>query len=409
MSTILVVDDQIQPRRLLIDELESEGFAVTEASDGEEAWELFRQKPPDLVITDMMMPRCDGLELLDRIRRHSEVPVIVFSGFGSVQSAAEAIKAGAQEFISSLDVEVDELVDLVHQTIRKRESQPTLPDLESRVVGTSRQSERLCWQITGLAPLGAPALVTGEPGSGRSTVVRALHELGSSAAGSLTRVEARNFTPPCELAAPGAVHIADVEELSPQAQAYWADRLAQSEVHSFSGRLRVLATSSQPIALVGKQGATSELFRMLLRFQIEVPSLRDRPGDIPLIAHALVERIGKTLGRHQIHLSPASVRFLEACHFPGNTKQLQQVLERAIAFTRGKVIQRDPLKRIVEELDHSVANIRTQRRELERHQLIQTIRDTGGNITHTAEALGKSRAAIYRLMQKNGIALSRPE
>jgi len=85
------------------------------------------------------------------------------------------------------------------------------------------------------------------------------------------------------------------------------------------------------------------------------------------------------------------------------------VLERAIAFTRGKVIQRDPLKRIVEELDHSVANIRTQRRELERHQLIQTIRDTGGNITHTAEALGKSRAAIYRLMQKNGIALSRPE
>lgn len=409
MSRILVVDDQIQPRRLLIDELEAEGFEVSEASDGEEAWEKFRQRPPDLVITDMMMSRCDGLELLDRIRRHSEVPVIVFSGFGSVQSAAEAIKAGAQEFISSLDVEVDELVNLVHRTIRKGESQPSLPDLAGRVVGTSRESERLCWQITGLAPLGAPALVTGEPGSGRSTVVRALHELGSSAAGDLTRIDARSFTPPCELAAPGAVHIANVEELSHQAQAYWADRLAKSEVRSFNGRLRVLASSTQPAALVGDSGASSELFRMLLRFQIEVPSLRDRPGDIPLIAHALVERIGKTLGRHQIHLSPASIRFLEACPFPGNAKQLQQVLERAIAFTRGKVIQRDPLKRIVAELDHSVANIRTQRRELERHQLIQTIRETGGNITHTAEALGKSRAAIYRLMQKNGIALSRPE
>ena len=108
MDTILVVDDQLKPRRLLIDELEDAGFAVVEASDGEEAWDMFRRNPPELVITDMMMPKCDGLELLSRIRTHSEVPVIVFSGYGSVQTAAEAIKAGAQEFISSLDVEVDE-------------------------------------------------------------------------------------------------------------------------------------------------------------------------------------------------------------------------------------------------------------------------------------------------------------
>jgi DNA-binding NtrC family response regulator len=409
MDTILVVDDQLKPRRLLIDELEDAGFDVSEASDGEEAWERFRSAPPDLVITDMMMPRCDGLELLRRIRIHSEVPVIVFSGYGSVQTAADAIKAGAQEFISSLDVEVDELVDLVRKAIRKQGSEPSLPDLESRIVGTSAAAQRLRWQITGLAPLGAPALVTGEPGSGRSTAVRALHDLGSSAAGKLTRIEARTFTPPCTLDAPGAVHIANVDELSPEGQSYWANRLARSEVHSFNGRLRVLATSDKPAALMGSQGASPDLFRMLLRFHIEVPALRDREGDIPLVAHALVERVGKTLGRHQIHLSPASIRFLETCHFPGNAKQLQQVLERAIAFTRGRVIQRDPLKRIVAELDHSVANIRDQRRELERHQLIQTIRETGGNITHTAEALGKSRAAIYRLMQKNGIALNRPD
>ncbi len=224
-------------------------------------------------------------------------------------------------------MEVDELVDLVRNAIRRGASPSCLPDLESRMVGESSVTKRLRWQITGLAPLGAPALVTGEPGSGRSTVVRALHELGSSAAGKLTRIDARTFTPPCQLAAPGAVHIANVEELSPEAQAYWANRLAKSEMHSFNGRLRVLATSDRLTALTASNGVGSELFRMLLRFHIEIPALRDRPGDIPIIAHALVERIGKTLGRHQIHLSPASIRFLETCHVskmqPPNCLDLQ--------------------------------------------------------------------------------------
>ena len=113
---------------MLIDELEDAGFEVSEASDGEEGWERFRRNPPDLVITDMMMPKCDGFELLRRIRTHSEVPVIVFSGYGSVQSAAEAIKAGAQEFISSLDIELDELVDLVRKAIKKKGAISSLPE-----------------------------------------------------------------------------------------------------------------------------------------------------------------------------------------------------------------------------------------------------------------------------------------
>lgn len=409
MDTILVVDDQIRPRRLLIDELEDAGFEVSEASDGEEGWERFRRNPPDLVITDMMMPRCDGFELLRRIRTHSEVPVIVFSGYGSVQSAAEAIKAGAQEFISSLDIELDELVDLVRKAIKKKGAISSLPELETRIAGASAATQRLRWQITGLAPLGAPVLVTGEPGSGRTTVIEAIHELGSSVAGKLTRIEGKDFVPPCNLESPGAIYIENVEGLSTEAQTYWAERLARSEMHSFTGKLRVLATSDQPASLVARHGVRSRLFSTLLRFNIEVPPLRARLGDAPLIAAELVDRIGKTLGRHDVRLSPESTEFLENCHFPGNVKQLQQVLERAIAFTRGPTIEREPLQRIVGELDHSVANIRDERRELERHQLLTTIRETGGNITHTAETLGKSRAAIYRLMEKYRIALRRPD
>ena len=126
MATILVVDDQPRARDLLGAELEDAGFDVLTAEDGDAGWETFCRQDPAVVITDMSMPRCDGIELLRRIRSRSDVPVIVFSGHGSVQSAADAFKAGADDFVNSLDLEIDDLVRLVREAAQSKPSPPAM-------------------------------------------------------------------------------------------------------------------------------------------------------------------------------------------------------------------------------------------------------------------------------------------
>ena len=185
MTTVLIVDDQERARELLGAELREAGFSVVSAADGEEGWQTFCRTAPSVVVTDMAMPRCDGIELLRRIRSRSDVPVIVFSGHGSIEAAANAFKAGADDFVNSLDLEIDGLVSLVRQSAHAPHAPPSGVEIEQRLVGESTAIRRIRWQISGLAPLSAPVLATGEPGTGRTAAIQTMHELGSN---SLTNV-----------------------------------------------------------------------------------------------------------------------------------------------------------------------------------------------------------------------------
>jgi len=410
MTTVLVVDDQEHARRLLGDELREAGFSIEQASDGEEGWERFCRAGPDIVVTDMAMPRCDGIELLRRIRSRSDAPVIVFSGHGSIQSAAEAFKAGADEFVDSLDVDIDELVALVRQSAQRERKPPSSSTIEERIVGDSSAISRIRWQVAGLAPLSTPVLVSGEPGTGRSLVVETLHELGATASGTLRHFESESFTP-ADFADPGsigAVHLRNVEALPTDAQRYWAHRLARDEKSSLAPTLRLLASSATPLGTLVETGRFDRnLARALLRFQVEMPPLRERPGDVPAIARALLDRIGRSVGRERIQLSPAALEFLERCRLPENIGQLERLLERGVAYTLGRVIRRDTLAGLLAELERTIAGMREEYQLHERDQLLHTLKQTGGNITHTAEILEKSRAAVYRLLAKYDIPLAR--
>lgn len=408
--TVLVVDDQERARELLTAELRAAGFSVVAASDGEEGWQHFRSRSPSIVVTDMSMPRCDGIELLRRIRSRSDVPVIVFSGHGSIGSAAEAFKAGADDFVSSLDVEIDDLVALVRRSARATPAPPNPGDLEQRLVGESAAIERIRWRLSGLAPLSTPVLVTGEPGTGRSTAVRAMHELGATTSGELHVLDARAFVP-AEFPQTGTirgVHLRDVEHLSPQAQRYWSGRLGREEASSLSATTRLFATTSAPLASLVRNGDfDARLGRSLLRFEVEMPALRERAGDVPAIARVMLLRIGRAVGRPRIQLSPAALRYLEGCRLPENLRQLERLLERAVAYSLGKVIRRQTLQEILADLESTIAGMREERQLLERERLLEALQATGGNITHTAAILGKSRAAIYRLIAKHDIPLTR--
>ena len=405
--TILVVDDRARPRRALATELEDAGFAVVEASDGVEAWDRFCQHAPDAVITDMVMPHSDGLDLLSRIRSRSDVPVILFTARGTVQSAATAFKAGADDFVSSPDVEIDGLVALVENAIAGTRHSQAFPDIERRLVGKSRAMSRLRERISGLAPLRTPVLVSGEPGTGRDAVARALHEFGATSGGELIRIDAGSSSPDAGVPQCTAVYLDEIERFSTEAQSFWAERVACAEAEGFRSGPRILASTSDPLtSRVHEEETYQDLRGALLRFALELPPLRALRQDIPDIANALTDRIGAAVGR-KIRLSAAARNFLATQRWPGNVRQLEQLLERAIAFSRGRQIRRQLVKELLAEVEDSLASIREQRTALERDALLQAIQQTGGNVTHAAEILGKSRASVYRLMEKHGLALSR--
>ena len=138
-----------------------------------------------------------------------------------------------------------------------------------------------------------------------------------------------------------------------------------------------------------------------------MPSLRNRAADVPQISEALLQKLGTAVGRERIQLSPAALKYLESCRFPENLRQLERLLERAVAYSLGKVIRRQTLQELMADLEKTVASMRQERQLLEREKLLEALRQTGGNITQTAEILEKSRAAVYRLIAKHEIPLSR--
>ena len=410
MTMVLVVDDQERARNLLAAELSDAGFGVITAEDGEEGWQTFRESPPDVVVTDMSMPRCDGIELLRRIRTRSDLPVIVFSGHGSVESAADAFKAGADDFVSSLDVGIDDLVALVREAANTPELPPSDVELERRLVGESPAIARVRWQLNGLAPLFTPVIASGELGTGRSTAICALHELGATSSGALQRFDASGFVP-ADFPHNGsvrAIHLVDVEHLTPEAQHYWRNRLVRDENSSLTNCQRIFASTSAHLPDLIRAGAFDpRLGQALLRFEVQMPPLRDRPGDVPRISQVLVKKLGVAVGRERVQLSPAALKYLESCPFPDNLRQLERLLERAVAYSLGKIIRRQTLRELMADLEKTVASMREERERLERERLLDALRQAGGNITQTAEILEKSRSAVYRLINKHDIPLSR--
>jgi two-component system response regulator GlrR len=406
-SSVLVVDDRRSSRRALAAEFEDAGFEVIEAEDGSLGWSRFCSRTPDLVITDLVMPNSDGIDLLTRIRARSEVPVVVFTAHGTIEAAVTALKRGADEFVASPDVEADELVGLATRLLEGASSADLSSRIAERILGESPAIRRVRERIAGLATLAEPVSICGEPGTGRDTVARVLHAFGPTRGGELLRVDGSGRTATGRLPESATVYLDDLDCFSPDAQCYWFERLSAGG-RIYSPQLRVLASASRPIAMaLDEERIDPRLARWFLRFEISLPPLRERPEDIPLLARALVERLGQSLGRPGVRLAPEVTRRLREEHWPGNVRELFQILEKLIAFSPSKEIRLGDLVEILAEVKESVASIRERQGMIERQSLIETLRATGGNVTRAAERLGKSRAAIYRLAEKHGIPLRR--
>jgi DNA-binding NtrC family response regulator len=401
---VLVVDDHKRPRKALTTELEDAGYAVVQAGSGSEAWKLFCRHRPHVVITDLVMPRGDGLELLNRIRVRSDVPVILFTARGSLQHASAAFKAGADEFVASDESSVDELVELVDRAREGRRTGPSHPEIETRLVGNSPAIGLVRERISALAPLRTPVLIVGECGSGRSTCVAALHELGVTGGEEFERIDCARFERGHRLPPTGAVYLADLHELSRDAQAYWREKLGTDE--NFVKRVRIFASTSESLLGLARAGQFDfDLAQLFERFAIELPALRERTQDVPDIADALAARIGAEIGR-RVRLSPAAKSALADYRWPGGCTELGQVVERCVAFSRRPTVRVQLVQEVLAEREPTLSDFREARRHREREALLEAIEAAGGNVSRAARELGRSRGALYRLIEKHGIALA---
>jgi DNA-binding NtrC family response regulator len=279
--------------------------------------------------------------------------------------------------------------------------------IAARLVGRSRALRSLRQRIEGMAPLSIPVLLIGEPGSGRFTVADLLHAFGPSAAGHLVSIDASSFAPERGVPFGSTVYLPGVERLSRRAQAWWLDRLRAPQAASAGSQERWLASTGDSASLrASAPDFDPELERLLLRFSIRIPPLRERTADLPILVADLCTRIGRAVGREGVAFSPRAVELLSHCHWPGNVRELEDVIGRAIVFSPHPVIGRALVEEVIAERGESVDAMRAGRALRERERLIEALRASGGNVTHTAEALGKSRTAVYRLIAAHRIPLA---
>jgi DNA-binding NtrC family response regulator len=379
MANLLVVDDERAVRAFLVTALEDDGHAVTTASDGLEALARLSECAFHVVLCDLRMPRMGGMELLKAIRReYPEIEVVVLTGHGSVESAVAAMKEGAFDFLEkplgspdALKLTVDRAVERLRlkavQEIAVHDTDPPLGYGSPAMQAVERALQKV-------APTDATVLLQGESGSGKEIAARAIHNWSARAHGpfvavncailSATLLESELFGHEkgaftgaharqrgrIELAESGTFFLDEVGELAPGLQARLLRVLQEKRFERVGGRqsveanVRWIAATNRDLGvMVGNGTFREDLYHRLAVFPVRLPPLRERAEDIAPLADRLLARIGTTLGRPNLRLTPDARAALAARTWPGNVRELANVLERSAILAEGTEIRSEDL------------------------------------------------------------------
>jgi DNA-binding NtrC family response regulator len=402
LPRILVVDDRAEARSLVAGDLANAGFLVSQAGDGAEGWLRFRRDAPDVVITDLRMPRLDGIELLGRIRSISNVPVLLLTAYGDVPTAVAAMKGGAQEYLHFPD-DLDRLVPRIRELAGPADSGAP-HRLEDRIAGRCVALRRVRERIRALAPLSLPVLVHGERGSGRDAVAEALHAFGERPEVPLVPVRSGSGGGH-EIPAGGAViYLDDVESLSVSERSHWLRVLRNAESSPDDRLVRVLASTREDLSARAASGHFDPgLAEILTRFSIALPPLRERREDVAHLVPILATRAGERLGRAQVRFDRGAIAVLRSQLWPGNVAELASVIEKLVAFSVSGSVSREQVREVLGESPDGVAALRSRRNRNEREELVELLEACGGNLAEVARRIGISRGAVIYRAQKHGL------
>ncbi|MEO8275942.1 MAG: sigma-54 dependent transcriptional regulator [Thermoanaerobaculia bacterium] len=439
---LLVVEDRDSLRAMLVRALSGEGYSVVAASDVATARaQLAAGERIDLVLSDLMLPDGSGLDVLTLARaRTPPPPVVVLTGFGSVAAAVGAMKLGAADFLEK-PVDLDRLFRLVAELVREEARAPVFaPKGALPIVGAHPRLQAALRALERVAPTESTVLLTGESGTGKELFARALHALSprrerpfvavNCAAIPETLVEAELFGHEkgaftgadrrrpgrFELASGGTLLLDEVGELPLAVQAKVLrvlddgsfERVGGSVTLSANVRL-VAATNRELSAMVAAGEFRADLLYRLEIFPIELPPLRDRASDIPLVACHLAAEISARLGLAPFELAPDALELLSAEAWPGNIRQLANVLERAAILAPGERISAEQIGRMIgrpgpgASLAPTAGDGERKSDDEARNRLRQALRDAGGDKRLAATALGVSYRTLLRRIEEHDL------
>jgi len=441
---ILIVDDEPNARSALRTILGEEGYAISEAADGEEALVMIREVAPALVLADVRMPRMDGLTLLERARKEgTDAVFLMMTAFGSIEAAVRAVKAGAENYLIK-PLDVDAVLVFVAKALETRRLHRDADALRARVrerfrlegmVGESPELQSVYEVVRQAAPTRATVLILGESGTGKELIAQALHETSdrrdkpfikvSCAALSDTLLESElfghekgSFTGAVarregrfELADGGTLFLDEIGEIPHVTQVKLLRVLQERELERVGGTqtikvdVRLVAATNRDLSAEVKAGRFREdLFYRLNVVSVTLPPLRRRKGDIPALVSHFVERAAKTYGKAIAGVAPGFLQALLAHAWPGNVRELENVIERAVVLAKGTQLTSDDLPPSLNgpraELPAGPAPVLGTLYTIERDAILRTLELCGGSTAKAAELLKVSPRKIqYRLKE----------
>ncbi|MFZ5993397.1 MAG: sigma-54-dependent transcriptional regulator [Thermodesulfobacteriota bacterium] len=453
MESILIVDDEKNYLIVLKELLSEENYEVVTAENAPQALEIFKESDFDLVLTDMKMPNMDGIELLENIRSvNSEIPVIVMTAYATVEKAVKAMKKGAFDYVTKpfqneeLKITVRKAIDLYKL---KRENLNLRHEVSRKyqfgnIIGKSPAMLKLYEMIEKVADTKATVLITGETGTGKELVAKAVHynsprknnafvsvncaaipetllesELFGHEKGSFTGAIAMRKGR-FELADGGTIFLDEIAEMPAALQAKLLRALQEMEFERVGGTktlkidVRVIAASNKDLKKEVETGNLREdLYYRLNVVRLHLPPLRERPGDIPLLAAHFLNKYGQAVGKSHLEILPAAMRQLYARSWPGNVRELEHVIERAVILASSHEItpadmasESQEAENIDLDIDRFIpmqVKLNEALEDVEAKMIKRALARAGNVQAHAAAMLGITKSLLQYKMKKYNI------
>ena len=449
---ILVVDDEQDIRELMSGILEDEGFLPRTASDSDSALAAVRDRLPSLVVLDVWLQNSamDGIEILEELKNlHPDLPVVIISGHGTIETAVAAIKKGAYDFVEK-PFNADRLILVVNRALEAARLKRENTELRERspdwgLVGQSSAVATLRNVIERVADARSRVMISGPPGSGKEMIARLLHARSQRAVQPFVVASAASIAPErmeeelfgiegadgkprmiglMERAHGGTLMFDEIGDMPKETQSKSVRVLHEQRIKRVGGEgavevdVRIVSTSSNDLLALAEEGRFREdLFHRLNVVSIEAPGLGERREDIPALVDYFVDRIAKSLGLPKRGLSPEAMAALQTYSWPGNVRQLRNVIERTLILLGrdgadeiacdhlpGEVMDAGVSIPAGQGLEQIIAlPLREARERFEREYLIAQINRFGGNISRTAAFIGMERSALHRKLKALGV------
>jgi DNA-binding NtrC family response regulator len=445
--TILIVEDEVRMRRLLELSLGEEGYNTHSTETADEGLKFVGREPVDLLLTDLKLPGMSGLELLEAARRvRADLPVIVMTAYGTVESAVEAMKAGASDY-DLKPFSLDEIKLVVRRALDVRRLRDENRDLRealgkrydvSGIVAQSPKMQEVLGLVERVAQTNSTVLLCGESGVGKDLVANAIHQRSRRSRGPFLKInstaipenlleselfgyEKGAFTGAAgskpgkfELADGGTLFLDEIGDVPPSVQVKLLRVLQEREFERLGGTktvkvdVRLVAATNRDLRAALEDGTFREdLYYRLNVVPINIPPLRDHKEDIPALAAMFLRKFAESSGKAILEISPPAMERLTRYHWPGNVRELENVMERAVALSPGPVLE--PRDILIDEMAQKPADAvhflpeGMTLEQWEDEMIREAMRRAAGNKSQAARLLGLSRNALRYRLSKLGI------